>query len=68
MDAPEELYFVVGFLTGYLFWGIELFFWGYYCRKSKHICSDCKAWSCQGKYCDYKRKQKQVGGVDDGQT
>lgn len=36
-----------------LFWCFE----EYYCRKAKHVCADCKAWSCRGKICYYKKKK-----------
>lgn len=58
MGVFDSPYFILGFLFGSLFEGITCFFEAYYCRKAKHVCADCKAWSCQGKHCDYKRKQK----------
>lgn len=50
--------FFAGVIFGMLFDLIPCIYEWYYCRKAKHICADCKAWSCQGKHCEYKRKQK----------
>lgn len=68
MDWPIEVYLGIGFFLGFVLDLIPCLYEAYYCRRAKHICADCKAWSCQGKHCDYKRKQKQGGGADDGQT
>ena len=53
-----NLGFVLGALVVLLFEFIEWFYSWLYSKSAGYDCSNCKAWSCQGQYCNCKRKKK----------